>query len=312
MRRFLIVVNPAAGRGAGGKSIPQIRDGLELAGIAFDLVCTERPWHAAELARQAATDGFDAVVAAGGDGTTNEVINGLMQASGGKGGSTALGVLCVGRGNDFAFGAGIPKALDEGIRVLAGEHKLRIDVGRVSGGLFPEGRFFGNGVGIGFDAVVGFEALKMRRLSGFVSYIAAALKTVWLYDQGPLVRLAFDAHVPEASLPVLMVSIMNGRRMGGGFMMAPDGLPSDGVFDVCVVRQVKRGRVLGLIPHFMRGTQVGEPEITMHTARRLMVSAERGVLPAHADGETLCTDGKELELEVIPQSLDVITARATA
>lgn len=312
MRRFLIVVNPAAGRGAGGKSIPQIRDGLVLAGIAFDLVCTERPWHAAELARQAATDGFDAVVAAGGDGTTNEVINGLMQASGGKGGSTALGVLCVGRGNDFAFGAGIPKPLDEGIRVLADEHRLRIDVGRVSGGLFPEGRFFGNGVGIGFDAVVGFEALKMRRLSGFVSYIAAALKTVWLYDQGPLVRLAFDAHVPEASLPVLMVSIMNGRRMGGGFMMAPDGLPSDGVFDVCVVRQVKRGRVLGLIPHFMRGTQVGEPEITMHKSRRLMVSAERGVLPAHADGETLCTDGKELELEVIPQSLDVITARATA
>ncbi len=66
--------------------------------------------------------------------------------------------------------------------------------------------------------------------------------------------------------------------------------------------------MLGLIPHFMRGTQVDQPEITMHTARRLVVTAERGVLPAHADGETLCTDGKELELELIPQSLDVITA----
>jgi diacylglycerol kinase (ATP) len=308
MQRHLIVVNPAAGRGAGGKSIPLIRDGLDRAGIAYDLVCTERPWHAAELARQAAADGFYAVVAAGGDGTANEVINGLMQASGGKGGSTAMGALSVGRGNDFAFGAGIPKPLEEGIRTLAEDHKVRIDVGRVSGGLFPEGRFFGNGVGIGFDAVVGFEAVKMRRLSGFVSYIAAALKTVWLYDQGPLVRLAFDGQAPEASLPVLMVSIMNGRRMGGGFMMAPDGRPTDGVFDVCVVRQVKRGRVLGLIPHFMRGTQVGQPEITMHTPRRLVVTAERGVLPAHADGETLCTDGKELELELIPQSLDVITA----
>ena len=308
MQRHLIVVNPAAGRGAGRKSIPLIRDGLDRAGIAYDLVCTERPWHAAELAQQASTDGYYAVVAAGGDGTANEVINGLMQASGGKGGSTAMGALSVGRGNDFAFGAGIPKPLDEGIRTLAEDHRVRIDVGRVSGGLFPEGRFFGNGVGIGFDAVVGFEALKMRRLSGFVSYIAAALKTVWLYDQGPLVRLAFDAQAPEASLPVLMVSIMNGRRMGGGFMMAPDGRPTDGVFDVCVVRQVKRGRVLGLIPHFMRGTQVGQPEVTMHTPRRLVVTAERGVLPAHADGETLCTDGKELELELIPQSLDVITA----
>jgi diacylglycerol kinase (ATP) len=308
MQRHLIVVNPAAGRGAGGKSIPLIREGLDRAGIAYDLVCTERPWHAAELAQQAATDGYYAVVAAGGDGTANEVINGLMQASGGKGGSTAMGALSVGRGNDFAFGAGIPKPLEEGIRTLAEDHKVRIDVGRVSGGLFPEGRFFGNGVGIGFDAVVGFEAVKMRRLSGFVSYIAAALKTVWLYDQGPLVRLAFDAQAPEASLPVLMVSIMNGRRMGGGFMMAPDGRPTDGVFDVCVVRQVKRGRVLGLIPHFMRGTQVGQSEITMHTPRRLVVTAERGVLPAHADGETLCTDGKELELELIPQSLDVITA----
>ncbi len=245
MRRHLIVVNPAAGRGSGGKSLPLIRDGLDRAGIAYELVLTGRPWHAAELARQAAIDGFDAVVAAGGDGTVNEVINGLMQASAGKGGSTAIGVLCVGRGNDFAFGVGIPKPLEDGIRALAEDRKVRIDVGRVCGGLFPEGRFFGNGVGIGFDAVVGFEALKMRRLSGFVSYIAAALKTVWLYDKGPMVRLAFDAQAPQASLPVLMVSIMNGRRMGGGFMMAPDGRPSDGVLDVCVVRQVKRGACWG-------------------------------------------------------------------
>ncbi len=82
----------------------------------------------------------------------------------------------------------------------------------MKGGLFPEGRFFGNGVGVGFDAVVGFEAMKMKRLIGFLSYVVAAWKTIFLYCWAPLVRIEYDEHTLE--IPALMVSIMNGRRMG--------------------------------------------------------------------------------------------------
>ena len=137
--RYLIVVNPTAGKGAGERLIPQVRTLLEAAGLDHDLVRTERPWHAADLAYEAAQDGYDVVVAVGGDGTANEVLNGLMRSPKEER-TCALGVLCVGRGNDFAFGAGIPADLPEGVRVLADNHRQTIDVGHVVGGDYPGGR----------------------------------------------------------------------------------------------------------------------------------------------------------------------------
>ena len=159
-----------------------------------------------------------------------------------------MGMLAIGRGNDFAFGAGIPKGVEAGCRVITEGYRKKIDIGWVVGGDYPDGRYFGNGVGIGFDAVVGFEAQKMTRLTGFLSYIVAALKTIFLYYQAPLIRIEYDNQ--ELVLPALMVSIMNGRRMGGGFMMAPTSSMLDGLLDLCIARQVSRGRILTLIPHF--------------------------------------------------------------
>lgn len=305
MTRHLIIVNPVSGRGAGERSLPRLRELLSGEGLDYELVRTERPMHAVELARAGAAGGVDVVVAAGGDGTANEVINGLLSAqNAGVHSSPAMGVLCVGRGNDFAFGAGIPKDLEEGCRALAGGIRKKIDVGLVRGGLFPDGRYFGNGVGVGFDAVVGFEALKMKRLHGFASYIVAALKTIFLYYRAPLVRIEYDG--TSETVPALMVSVMNGRRMGGGFMMAPAGQTADGLFDLCLARQVSRMGILGLIPRFMKGTQGTHPAIKAARARSIRVTALEGVLPAHADGETLCIDGKELSLEILPARLEVI------
>jgi YegS/Rv2252/BmrU family lipid kinase len=305
MIRHLVIVNPAAGRGAGERSLPRVHEALHALGLAFDLVRTERPMHAAELAERGAADRYDVVVAVGGDGTVNEVINGLLRAhERGLGPIPALGALCVGRGNDFAFGAGILKDFDAGCRALADGHRKRIDVGRVAGGLFPEGRYFGNGVGVGFDAVVGFEALKMKRLHGFASYIVAALKTIFLYYRAPLVRLEVDGQ--SQTQRSLMVSIMNGRRMGGGFMMAPSARSDDGLFDLCIAREVSRPGILALIPRFMQGTQGNHPAITTAQARSVRVVALEGVLPAHADGETLCVDGKELSLEILAGRLEVV------
>jgi len=215
-----------------------------------------------------------------------------------------MGMLAVGRGNDFAFGVGIPKGLEAGCRVISNGYRKKIDIGRVVGGDYPEGRYFGNGVGIGFDAVVGFEALKMTRLTGLISYIVAALKTIFLYYQAPFVRIEYDRQ--ELELPALMVSIMNGRRMGGGFMMAPDSSPTDGLLDLCIARQVSRWRIITLIPHFLKGDQAKEEPITTCQARRVVVTALEGTLPAHADGETLCYQGKQLTIELLPTQLEII------
>lgn len=306
--RYYIIVNPISGFGAGERAIPRLQRLLSDHGLEFELARSERPWHAAQLAQDACAAGYDVVVAAGGDGTANEVLNGMMRARQlGDGPGAAMGVLCVGRGNDFAFGVGIPGDLEAGCAALAEGHRRTIDIGRVAGGLYPEGRYFGNGIGIGFDAVVGFETLKMRRLRGAASYLVAALKTILVFYRAPLVRIEYEGQT--LTQPSLLVSVMNGRRMGGSFMMGPSARPDDGLLDLCIARQVSRPRIFTLIPSFMKGTQAAQAPITTGRARRLTVVALEGVLPAHADGETLCTDGRELAIELLPQQLEIICSR---
>ncbi|MEJ2550385.1 MAG: diacylglycerol kinase family lipid kinase [Anaerolineales bacterium] len=307
MAKYRLIVNPISGRGAGVEAIPMLRQELSSAGLDFDLELTQRPWHAAELARSAVGGGCEHVVAVGGDGTANEVLNGLMQARDAGEGSAVMGVIGIGRGNDFAYGMGVPVGLKEGCEILCQGYRRTVDVGCVTGGLFPNGRYFGNGVGIGFDAVVGFEALKMKRLTGFLSYVVAALKTMFLYYKAPTVRIEYNEEKIE--IPALMVSIMNGRRMGGGFMMAPQGIIDDGQFDVCIAEEVGKATIFALILRFMQGTQASHRAIRVGRTDEISVSALRGSLPAHADGETLCTEGDRLTMKIVPRQLEMITAR---
>jgi diacylglycerol kinase (ATP) len=191
-----------------------------------------------------------------------------------------------------------------------------IDVGHVVGGDYPEGRYFGNGIGIGFDAVVGFIAAEMKHISGFLGYTVATVRTVFRYYPAPTVSLTWSNGTPghqEATvLPALMVSVMNGRRMGGGFMMAPEGQTADGLLDLCIARQVSRLGVFGMVPHFMRGTQATQAAITTARASKLTVSVANGdTLPAHADGETLCTAGLRLDVTILPRQVAVLCSRPT-
>jgi diacylglycerol kinase (ATP) len=313
MTKYLVIVNPVSGRGNGERSVPLIEAALRGYGLDFHLVRTERVWHAAELAQQAARDGYDVVAAAGGDGTANEVLNGLMLAKEEGHGGVAMNVISVGRGNDLAYGMVMPKGVEAGCKVLAQDHRRVVDVGKLTAPSYGEplypgvreyGRYFGNCVGIGFDAVVGFEALKVKWLSGFPSYIVGTLKTVFLYYRAPLLRIEHDAET--TTQPCLMVSTMNGRRLGGGFFMAPEGEPDDGWLDCCIVQGVSRTRVFSLIPHFTKGTQATQPEVKMVRARRIVITAEQGVIPAHIDGETVCTEGKQLTLELLPRQIEAI------
>ena len=306
--KYKIIVNPIAGREAAIKAVPQVKTLLNQYGLHFDIAVTERPWHAAQLAQEAVLKGFDVVVAMGGDGTANEVINGLMQA-GEKGPlKSALGVLCVGRGNDFAFGAGIPRDLKEGCRILAEGKRRRIDVGRVTVDGSSESRYFGNGIGIGFDTVVGFEAAKMKHLRGFLSYLVAALKTLFFLFRALKIQIACEGDAWDQLS--LMVSIMNGRRMGGGFLMAPEAEPDDGLLDLCIVGVAGRIRLLFLMTRFMKGTQAKSKIVSTDRSVRISITALEGALPAHADGETLCTEGRKLDVELLTSRLDVVCPSA--
>jgi YegS/Rv2252/BmrU family lipid kinase len=304
VNKVLFIINPAAGQGAGKRVYPEI-DRLSIENqLDYKIILTEYPNHATAIAKQASMDEYDHVVAVGGDGTSNEVLNGLMQAWTQGYTNASMGVIAIGRGNDFAYGMGIPPGLIPGFDIIKQFSTRLVDVGHIVGGDYPQGRYFGNGVGIGFDAVVGFEAAKLTHLHGFTNYVVAALRTIFLYFNAPTVRI--DYNEKSIVLPALMVSVMNGRRMGGGFMMAPNGVPDDGRLDICIAGQVNRVGILLLIPKFMNGTQARHPQIKTFNASKLTVTAVNGVLPAHADGETICTSGKELSIELIKKPLKLL------
>ncbi len=302
--KYFVIVNPTSGRGLGEKSIPTIEERLRNAGVEYQLVRTERPWHAAELAEQAAREKYDVIVSASGDGTLNETLNGLMRARKAGFNHAALGVIAIGTGNDFAGSMGIPDDLRKSMDVLLANQRKKIDVGLVSGGDYPEGRYFGNGIGIGFDAAVGFAALQLRFLRGLPAYLVGAIQTVFFYYKPPRLRIEMDGQVIEQDS--LMVSIMNGKRMGGGFRMAPNSQPDDGHLDLCIAEKAGKLRIFQLIPMFIQGKQEGQPEIKMRRARQVTVTALDGKFPAHADGETLCMNGDTLTVNLYPGEVEVI------
>ena len=304
MKKYKIIANPAAGGGSGRRAIPDIEHLFKDNLLDYELVRTERKGHAIKLAKEAVLAGFDVVVAAGGDGTVNEVINGILQADEDGSWKTALGVLCIGRGNDFAHGVNIPYDLENAFGVLKEDKRRSIDIGRVVGGMFPEGRYFGNCVGVGFDAITTIEVSKLPRLGGFFSFLIAVLKTIFLFYRGPLVKVEYDEQT--LTQRTLLVSVMNGRRLGGGFWMAPEAVSDDGYFDLCIAQEVRRRRILTLIPHFLKGTQATQPEITTGRGSRITITALEGNLPAQSDGEIINIDGQSLEIELLPSRLEVV------
>jgi diacylglycerol kinase (ATP) len=303
--KYYIIVNPISGRGLGERSIPQIESSLSASGLDFTLVRTERMWHAAELAEGAVRAGYDVIVCASGDGTINEAINGIMKARKAGHAKIAFTALSIGTGNDFSGGTGIPTNLNDGLKSLVANKRKKIDIGLVKGGDYPEGRYFGNGIGVGFDAAVGNEAIKVRWTRGLLAYLIGVIKTVFLYYDPAHVEIILDDKevINQVSL---MISIMNGRRMGGGFQMAPDSKPDDGFFDLCIAETASKARILQMIPYFLKGTQAELPEIQMKRASKVSIKSLDRTFPAHADGEFICLTGSALTLELLPSELEII------
>ncbi len=304
MKAIKVILNPAAGRGNGARLMPAIEASLATHALDSDLVCTAYPGHAIALAREAAQDGADLIVAAGGDGTLNEVINGVLQARSSGERLPTLGVLCAGRGNDFSGSVGIPEDIDLACGLLKLGQSRPLDVGRVTGGVHPEGRYFINCVGVGFDAVATIEAAKLPRWGGFASFLLAIFKTIFLYNRAPLAIIEYGGQVLKQRS--LMISIMNGRRLGGGFIMAPDSRPDDGLLDLCIAEQMSSLQIVRLVPHFMHGTQGSQPKIKMAKAARVRITALDGPLPAQTDGEIISTEGRSLLVEIADRQISVI------
>jgi diacylglycerol kinase family enzyme len=182
-----------------------------------------------------------------------------------------------------------------------------VDIGRVDDEL-GNIRYFCNNFGAGFDAATTLESYKLRHLRGSMVFLVAVLRTIFLYYRAPLVSVRYDGQEAEGltrELPLLMVSVANGRRTGGMFMIAPQSLQDDGLLDLTLARQVSRLGMFRLIPHFIRGSHAAQPAVTVDRTAHIVIASEQD-LPAHVDGEIIRTDAHRLEVSALPRRLRVI------
>jgi diacylglycerol kinase (ATP) len=275
--RAFVVVNPAAGGGRTGRLWPSLRDELRRRGLTFDFALTSAPSEATVLARQAAAVN-DLVVAVGGDGTLNEVVNGLIDFSAGP---RALAAILTGRGRDACRNLGIARdARVAARRVVEGDERL-VDVGVAE---WPGGahRYFVGAAGAGFDAAVARRAAA-RPGSGTVPYLLAVVESIRAHVP-VAVEITVDGGVPWRGLVTAAV-IANGSHYGGGMRIAPHAHPADGALDLVVLGALGRVEMLRWLPTLYRGTHLRHPRVWTVRARHVTVRSLT-TLPTHLDGES--------------------------
>lgn len=323
----LIILNPSSGRGKAGRAKDAMVRALRATDLRWELAETQRPGDAVSLAQHARRHGFTTAVAAGGDGTVSEVVNGLMHdqvasewvgdapdapelvGHVGEVAQTRLGVLAVGSGNDFASMVGVPLDLEKAAQVLAAGRTRRIDVGSATMETPTRRiqRYFDNNMGVGLEGSVIIESNRIRRLQGLPLYLAAATKSLMRHDS-PWMRVQWESMHGEPVLregPFLMVCVGNSARAGGGFPLTPTARLDDGALDLLLANDMSRPERFGMMPMTLLGRHVTHRHVTMATFQRLTVSIDLGA-PLQIDGELVANDVTGLEVIVLPQRLDVV------
>jgi YegS/Rv2252/BmrU family lipid kinase len=282
--RVKVIVNPVAGAHSTHRKWPIISKLLKRDGLSFDFEYTEGVGHAIELARAAASDGYQCLVAVGGDGTVNEVANGILHSTGAT--KTALGIISTGTGSDFIRSVGIPRDYATACSTLTSSKRLSIDVGVVeyqSQGQTLQ-RFFVNAAGAGFDAAVVKETERLPKFfGGTIPYVAGLLRTLLTYKNKPVVVRVGDE---VENYRVLNVAVANGGYLGGGMHIAPEADLCDSLLDLAIVGDMGKFELLKALPTVYKGTHVNHPKFKMKKATHITIESPEPVL-VYADGELL-------------------------
>ena len=295
-----VILNPYANRWRAKGQSADILAACRQAGLEADLALIPAAGQGARQAMMASADGYDAVIAAGGDGTVHEVVNGLI-ADAGDAPTKPLGLMPVGTGNDFNDMAGLPRDLLSAARIIADGRTRQVDAGRVT----VDGvvRYFDNNCALAMEPVVTIENARMTKLSGNVRYVAAVLKSLAKLNAWHM-RITWDDGQHEG--PILLLSICNSPRTGGLFRMAPEAKMDDGLFDFVFAPDLPLSRVIALLPRLLQGTHVRDEQITYGRTSKLTVESEPGS-PIHADGEVLNESAQCFNYEVLPGKITLLT-----
>ena len=301
MSRTRLIFNAHADRGRAWDIASSLQSVISQHG-SVDWAPTEYPGHATELAEDAARRRFDVVAALGGDGTVHEVTNGLMRVPASR--RPKMAAVPIGSGNDFCSNVGIQTDPEVAMhRVFAGESKP-IDIGKLTD---AEGRveYWDNTLGIGFDATVTHYSYQITHLQGFSMYLWAVIQTIVRNHNAPRMQIVTDEETDEE---VLLLALCNGPREGGGFFVAPDAKPDDGLLHYAMIKRVSRPMMFRLIPEVMKGTHGRFKSVRLGHFRRMKLTSESPI-PIHTDGEMfagLTSQVREIEVEILPGALQVI------
>ena len=293
--RVKVILNPYANRWGARAQATATADAFRAAGVACDLTVTESPGQGTPLAAAAAHAGYDAVVAAGGDGTINEIINGLISAAG-DGPTVPFGIVPLGTANDFNLMAGLPDGLEAAVAVIAAGRTRRIDAGQVND------RFFINNSAAAMEPMVTMENIKMKRLSGEIRYVVALLRALTKLKPWRM-NLTWDGGGYDG--PAYLLSVCNSPRTGG-FTMAPGAVIDDGLLDMVFAPQVSKGTVIAILLKLMKGEHIHHPAVTFRRVTAIDLTSTPGT-PLHSDGELFAESAATVSYRVLPGKVRLLT-----
>ena len=306
--RWFVIVNPVAGSGRGLIDFPQISRLLRNDDIRHDAVFTEHKHHATELAVTAANQGYRRIIVIGGDGTLNEVVNGLFIQKAVEPREILLAVIAVGTGNDWVRTFGIPQHYSEAIRAIREERSFLQDVGTVTytESHYTQTRYMANVAGLGFDAHVisTFNHLKIKGYKGGWMYLYSILKSYFRYKSSGA-RIWVD---DEVVFNDLMFSLAIGicKYNGGGVQQLPNALADDGLLDLTIIRPVHWWHIVFRLKKLFNGDiyQIGH---VIHAQGRKVKIEAAPLIQLEADGELM--GGTPVEVNIRQRAIRVVVTR---
>ncbi len=292
-----VILNPYSNRWGAQQRWPEAEVALRNAGVDFELALSEHPKQAISLAEQAARAGYSPIIAAGGDGTVGDVVNGLARAHG-ETDMGVLGILPLGTANDLVASLKMPLNLAEAAQVIAAGKTRRIDIGHVNG------QYFANNSAAGLEPYVTTKQIQITWIKGIPRYLVAAVQGILDH---PTWNATLDWDDGHFEGPLLLVSVGNGPRTGGLFFMTPHANLSDGKLTFMFGYRPTRLGTFALLPKTMQpqGDFVHETGIREINATWLKVRLDHPS-PAHTDGELFPHRVTELDYRIIPACLQVL------
>ncbi len=294
-----VILNPYSGRWRALARKPEAEAALHMAGIEYELAQTEGPGHAEQLAGQAVREGFCPIIAAGGDGTYGEVVNGMVRAFETGAPEVPLGLLPLGTANDLVENLKLPVDLNAAARLIAKGKTRRMDLCMVNG------RYFDNNAAIGLEPYITLIHQKIQRLKGNLRYLVATLRGV-MDKPSWIMHLAWEGGRYEG--PISLVTVGNCPRTGGLFYVTPHADPFDGKLTFVYAFLPTRRQILQVLPRLMKpgpGNYTEHPAVHEIHSPWLKVHSEQPT-PMHADGEIQSTSIQDLEYRVWPGKIQVL------